>query len=130
MSAIHASTIEAGVIVSIIVFVILATLGAALRHWLGGIKKQLVPNGGSSLRDAVNRVESAQIVILAAQASAALVAAEHGKDIAVVKVRLEDHIAGSQARNLASVAQAAAVALASHDERGALARQIETQVTP
>lgn len=108
--ALSLPTIEAGVVVALIVTVIVAILVAAIRHWLQGIKHELVPNSGKSMRDAVDRIEAGMFA--------------HSLDIALVKQRLDDHMRISESHAANSVTQAAAVAMVAHDERAADTRAI------
>ena len=76
------SQLAIGIIITVAASLILAVIVAAAKHWFANIlkeiKKELVPNGGSSARDAIDRTERATAVLAA--------------EIAAVKAALEAHI--------------------------------------
>lgn len=72
----------AGILITLVAGALVATFVAAAKHWWGSIlkeiKKELVPNGGSSARDAIDRIERAT--------------EQNVSDVAAVRAALEDHI--------------------------------------
>jgi hypothetical protein len=118
------SSVGTGVVVALVVAVVVAVLVAAVRHWLQSIRHELMPNSGTSMRDAVDRIEAAQVKATEAQEKAAQVAAEHTTRLAVLTERLDTHIRTVRATDTVAIATAAAVALAAHDERKANTREI------
>lgn len=83
------STIMHDIIVSVTAGVvstaILGTIFAAMRHTISQVHHEVVPNSGSSLRDAVDRIE------LVVKETNATVGA-HAVSLATMKTQLEAHL--------------------------------------